>query len=88
MATQQSSKLKDKAKKLIGQYEQRLGEIECIDININEVSLREMGDLRGGFEQEMKTLDSKKSAILPEGTRVALRKRYQMIIKQYRDIVN
>ena len=70
MATQQSSKLKAKAEKLIGQYEQRLREIKSIDIN--EIGSEGLEELCDGFELEINTLHSKKAAILSEQTRATI----------------
>ena len=86
MATQQSSKLKTKAEKLIGQYEQRLRDIKSIDIN--EIGLEGVAELCDGFELEMNTLNSKKAAILSEETRATIKDLYLMITLQYRYIVS
>ena len=86
MATQQSSKLKAKAEKLIGQYEQRLREIKSIDIN--EIGSEGLKELCDGFELEINTLYSKKAAILSEQTRATIEDSYLLILQLYRDIVS
>ena len=72
------------AEKLITQYDERLREVR--DMDISEISLEEIEQMCTGFEQEMNTLDSKRAAILSEGTRASIRDRYVWLIQQYRGI--
>ena len=85
MTTKQTSRFKSKAERLFSLYDERLKDIHRI--KIDNLSLEEMMDLYKGFEQEIKTLESKKSSILSEEMRASLKNRYLILMQQYRDIV-
>ena len=67
------------------QYQQRLREIELIDID--RLSSEELKELCHALEIEMSELDSEKASKLPEETRDRFKQHYLAIIQGYKDIM-
>ena len=86
MATDQTPKPKSRAEKLFANYHERLLDIQSSDIS--ELSMVELEEWCNGIEQEMNTLESKKSAILSKSIRASLKDRYVLHLNRFREIVD
>ena len=71
-----------RAEKIIDQYQEKLSEIESIDII--EISSEEIEKLCNEFESEMKTLDSKEAANLRVEVRASIKDQFMIHIQQYK----
>ena len=77
--------LESKQSLLIDQYENKLSEIESIDIS--EYDLEKIQELCYSLEVEMETLNSRTSSILPDKIRVSIKQDYMSYIHKYKELL-